>query len=165
MPLAVLATFRDTEVVAGHPVADLLAAMHREGGVARIGLRGLTDTDLLALLETIAGHEMTDDGVALRDALLAETEGNPFFVGEMLRHLAETGAISRRDDGRWVADSDIRAAGLPVSVREVVGRRLVALGADTERVVAPRRRYRPRFRGRPACRCSPDRRRHPHRSV
>ena len=115
---------------------SLLAGLHREGGALRIVLRGLTDLDVLALLERIAGHAMTDDGVALRDALLAETAGNPFFVGEILRHLAETGAISQGDDGRWVADPDLRAAGLPVSVREVIGRRLATLGPDTERVLA-----------------------------
>ncbi len=70
MRVGVLGTFRDSDVATGDPVADLLAALHREGGVERIGLHGLTDTDLLALLETIAGHEMPDDGLALRDALL-----------------------------------------------------------------------------------------------
>ena len=94
MRLGVLGTFRDTDVGAGDPVSELLAGLHREGGAQRIVLRGLTDLDVLALLERIAGHEMTDDGVALRDALLAETAGNPFFVGEILRHLAESGAIS-----------------------------------------------------------------------
>jgi hypothetical protein len=36
----------------------------------------------------------------------AETEGNPFFVGEVLRHLAETGALVLRD-GRWTSDLSI----------------------------------------------------------
>src|SRR6185369_11130775 len=66
---------------------------------------GFDDDDLLHLLETVAGHEMDEQGVALRDALLAETAGNPFFVAEILRHLAETGAIYPQDDGRWVAAS------------------------------------------------------------
>ena len=61
--------------------------------------------------------------MALRDALLAETAGNPFFVGEVLRHLAEAGAIYRTDSGRWVGVMDLQAVGLPVSVKEVVGRR------------------------------------------
>jgi tetratricopeptide (TPR) repeat protein len=135
MRVAMLGTFRDSEVAAGDPVSELLAALHREGGAERIALRGFTDLDLLALMEAVAGHEMTDDGVALRDAVLAETAGNPFFVGEILRHLAETGAIYQQD-GRWVADPDLRAAGLPVSVREVIGRRLASLGPDTERVLA-----------------------------
>jgi class 3 adenylate cyclase/tetratricopeptide (TPR) repeat protein len=136
MRVGVLGTFRDTDVVSGDPVSELLAGLHREGGAHRIVLRGLTDLDVLAMLELVAGHEMTDDGVALRDALVAETAGNPFFVGEILRHLAESGALTQRDDGRWVADPDLRAAGLPVSVREVIGRRLATLGPDTERVLA-----------------------------
>ena len=136
MRVGVLGTFRDSEIGVGHPVSELLAALHREGGAERIGLSGLDDLDLLALLETTAGHAMDDEGVALRDALLAETAGNPFFVGEILRHLAESGAIYQRDDGRWTADSDLRAVGLPVSVREVIGRRIAALGPDTERVLA-----------------------------
>ena len=136
MRLGVLGTFRDSEIGSDHPVSELLAALHREGGAVRISLSGLSDLDLLALLETVAGHEMDEEGVALRDALLAETAGNPFFVAEILRHLAETGAISQRDDGRWVADTDVRSVGLPVSVREVIGRRLATLGPDTERVLA-----------------------------
>jgi class 3 adenylate cyclase len=135
MRVGVLGTFRDSEVGADHPVSELLAALHRERGAVRVALRGLSDTDLLALMEAIAGHEMPDDGIALRDALMDETAGNPFFVSETLRHLAETGAIYQGADGRWVADPDLRAAGLPVSVREVIGRRLARLGADSERVL------------------------------
>lgn len=135
MRVVIIGTFRDSDITADHPLTELLAALHREHGAERITLPGLSDDDLLALLETIAGHEMDVQGVALRDALLAETAGNPFFTREILRHLAESGAIYQRD-GRWVADADLRAVGLPVSVREVVGRRLATLGADTERVLA-----------------------------
>src|SRR5262249_26078111 len=53
-----------------------------------------------------------------------------------LRHLAETGAIAQRDDGRWVAHLDLDAQGLPVSVREVLGRRVHRLGAEAARVLA-----------------------------
>src|SRR4051794_12147369 len=65
MRVAVLGTFRDSDVTSGHPLADVLAAFHREKGTERIALRGLTDEDLLALLERVAGHEMTAEGVAL----------------------------------------------------------------------------------------------------
>jgi class 3 adenylate cyclase/tetratricopeptide (TPR) repeat protein len=135
MRVGILSTFRDSDVTNDHPLADALAAFHRMNRSVRISLRGFDDNDVLQLLETVAGHEMDDQGVALRDALLAETAGNPFFVAEILRHLAETGTIYQQDDGRWVADSDLRAVGLPVSVREVVGRRLAGLGPDTERVL------------------------------
>ncbi len=65
--------------------------------------------------------------------MFRETDGNPFFASEILRHLAETGAISQGDDGRWIADVDFRDHdALPTSIREVIGRRVAQLGADAE---------------------------------
>jgi class 3 adenylate cyclase/tetratricopeptide (TPR) repeat protein len=133
--VGILGTFRDSEITTDHPLSDFLAALHRQNRGVRIPMHGFNDDDLLRLLETIAGHEMDEQGVALRDALLAETAGNPFFVAEILRHLVETHTIYQQDDGRWVAESDLRAVGLPVSVREVVGQRLTGLGPDTERIL------------------------------
>jgi DNA-binding winged helix-turn-helix (wHTH) protein/tetratricopeptide (TPR) repeat protein len=129
-PALVVGTFRDTDIDASHPLNGLLAATHREPGTSRVAVHGLDDGELLDLLEAGAGHEMDDDGLALRDALEAETEGNPFFVTEILRHLTETGAIARHDDGRWTLPTDLQVRGLPVSVREVVGRRVERLGPD-----------------------------------
>lgn len=133
--LLVIGTYRDSEIDADHPLADLLARMHREQGIDRVLVRGFGDHELLSLLETIAGHEMDNAGIALRDALLAETDGNPFFVGEMLRHLRETGSIRQNDTGRWVTTTDVAASGLPVSIREVIGRRVRFLGTDARRVL------------------------------
>jgi len=134
-PVMIVGTFRDTDIADGDPMSELLAAFHRVDTAERIALRGLDDTDLLDLLEQTAGHRMDDTGIALRDAVLAETDGNPFFVNEILRHLAETDAIYQDDNGRWVGDLDVRSAGLPVSVTEVVGRRVAALGADTHHLL------------------------------
>ncbi len=134
-PLLIVGTFRDTDVVDGDPMSDLLATLHRVDTVERIALRGLDDNDLLELMERTAGHEMDDTGVGLRNAVLAETDGNPFFVNEILRHLAETGVIFQDDNGRWVGDLDIGTAGLPVSITEVVGRRVATLGSDTHQLL------------------------------
>ena len=135
--LLIVGTFRDADVGADDPLAGALAAFHRVQGVTRLSLRGPDDGELLDFLELVAGHELEDDGVALRDALLAETDGNPFFVGELLRHLAATGAIFLDEDyyGRWRATDDLRTAGLPVSIREVVGQRVWSLGEENHRVL------------------------------
>ena len=69
-------------------------------------------------------------------AILRETEGNPFFVEETLRHLAETGSYYRRE-GRWVTDAkSISELGIPEGVRDVIGRRLSRLSETTNRVLA-----------------------------
>jgi class 3 adenylate cyclase len=134
--LLIVATFRESELSAHHPLSETLAALHREQGVERCALAGLDDNDLLALMESMAGHEMNDDGIALRDALMRETDGNPFFVSEILRHLADTGAIRQGDDGRWSAAVDIASMGLPVSIREVVGQRVARLGPEAVSVLS-----------------------------
>jgi DNA-binding SARP family transcriptional activator/tetratricopeptide (TPR) repeat protein len=134
--LAIIGTFRDSDVDLDHPLAEALAALHRESGIERLALRGLADDELLSLLETTARHAMADEGLALRDALSAETDGNPFFVGEMLRHLAETGAISEDEHGHWIVSADLRTSGLPVSIREVIGRRVALLGEPSRDVLS-----------------------------
>src|SRR5262249_14046596 len=130
MRVLAIATFRDADVDANHPLVDALSALHRDDSSTRVMLRGFDDAELLTLMEGAAGHALDDGGLKLRDALLSETDGNPFFVGEMLRHLTETGAIARQADGTWATTSELRARGLPVSVREVVGKRVAHLGSE-----------------------------------
>jgi hypothetical protein len=136
LALLVIGAFRDSESITGSAVADLLAQLHREDGVARMSLGGLGNLELLDLVESVTGSSMGEAGLALRDALGRETDGNPFFVGELLRHLVETGLIDRGTDGQWRVAGDVRDRGLPVSVREVIGERVARLGEETERVLS-----------------------------
>jgi class 3 adenylate cyclase/tetratricopeptide (TPR) repeat protein len=131
----VVAIYRDSDVSANPSLRDTLAALYRELGVEIVALDGLDHDGVFELLEASAGHELDEDGRTLRDRLLAETDGNPFFVTETLRHLAETGAIGRDDAGRWSAIADPGELGLPVTVREVVRRRVAHLGEEAQRVL------------------------------
>ena len=133
--LMVAGTFRDSEVDDQHPLADLLAALHRNDEADRVALAGLGDDELVAMLQLAAGHALPDEGVELAHALGRETNGNPFFTIEIVRHLAETGAISRDDAGHWRGEEALIERGLPVSVREVIGRRVARLGEETIRVL------------------------------
>ena len=136
MPMLVMATYRVSEVTSGSVLSGLLADLHREPGVTRLGLSGLGDLELLSLLESMAGHSLEGSELALRDALLAETDGNPFFVGELLRHLAETGALFQEESGRWAADPNLGLRGLPTSLREVIGERVARLGDPASRALS-----------------------------
>lgn len=136
LPVLVVGTFRDSEVDVDHPLAETLAALHRETGVERLAVGGLGGDELLDLVEANTGRMAPAHGRALRDALQAETGGNPFFAGEIVRHLAETGTLFQDADGLWTTAADLDPATLPVSVREVVLRRVARLGPDTRRVLS-----------------------------
>ena len=136
MRVLVLGTYRDSELSGSHPLADVLAALHRQRGVSRINLTGLDDTEVVALLEAMAGYALDDAGANLAHAVCQETDGNPFFVSEVLRHLSETGAIYQDATGRWTAKDSLDQITLPDSVREVIGARVGRLGQDAGRVLA-----------------------------
>jgi len=133
--LTIACTYRDTDLSRGDPLTKFLADMHREANVTRIALAGLEDVEVIELLEAAAGHGLDDTGVGLAHALRRETDGNPFFTGEVLRHLGESGGIGLGDDGRWTVAGDLAGLGLPSSVRDVVGRRVERLGDEALRVL------------------------------
>jgi predicted ATPase/class 3 adenylate cyclase len=135
LPILILAAFQEGELGHDHPLIPVLAAFHRERGVHRVALRGLEDIELQALLAARAGHDLSDDGVAMANRIRRETAGNPFFVTEIVRHLAETGAIQREVSGRWVIETDLDTMSLPQSVREVIGARVARLGETATRVL------------------------------
>jgi len=134
MALLVITTYRDSDLTRNHPLSELLADLRRESGVERLALRGLTDAEALALVEALAGHEMTGDNLALAHAVHSETDGNPFFMREILENMMESGALVE-EDGRWSYRGDTTAFGIPESVREVVGRRLSRLDEEVERTL------------------------------
>ncbi len=135
LPLLIVATYRDTDLDRTHPLAEMLADMRRQPGVERLMLQGLDDQGVRQFLERTAGHDLEDDGLALAAAVSRETEGNPFFIGEVLRHLSESGALVYRD-GRWTSDVTIGDVGIPEGIREVIGRRLSHLDPSTNEVLA-----------------------------
>jgi class 3 adenylate cyclase/tetratricopeptide (TPR) repeat protein len=132
----ILGTYRDSELGRSHPLLDTLAAFRRQSGLSRIELSGLDDSGVLSFMEAAAGQTLDDAGVGLAHAVYRETDGNPFFVSEVLRHLSETGAIFRDATGRWTAEDSLEQVALPDSVREVIGARVGRLGPEAERVLS-----------------------------
>ena len=128
--LLVLGIYRDTELSHDHPLTELLADLRRQTGAERLSLSGLAEVDVIHFMTQAAGHELDDDGVALARVIHAETDGNPFFVREIIRHLTETGGLEQRD-GRWGSPLPVEELVVPEGIREVVGRRLSRLSADT----------------------------------
>lgn len=133
--LMVVGTYRDTDLDRSHPLAAVLADLRRESSVTRHLLHGLTEAEIRDLLEELGDQALDEQGVALAGSLRRETEGNPFFIREVVRHLVETGVLYQRD-GRWVSDLAVGDIGIPEGVREVIGRRLSRLDERTNSALA-----------------------------
>lgn len=133
--LLVVVTYRDSDIGRGHPMSEFLAELRRDGGVERRVLSGLDTPAVAAFIEAAAGHRLTNGEQELPRVVRRETEGNPFFVAEVLRHLAESRALEQRE-GRWVLTASIEELGIPEGVRDVVGRRLSRLSESTNRVLS-----------------------------
>jgi class 3 adenylate cyclase len=132
--LLVIGTYRDTDLTRTHPLTAMLADWRRETGVERIALHGLDEAAVVGLVTAAAGHELAEPGIALARALHRETEGSPFFIGEILRHLSESRAIYQ-EGNRWTYKGDIAGLGIPEGIKEVIGRRLNRLSEETNRVL------------------------------
>jgi DNA-binding SARP family transcriptional activator len=114
----IIGTYRSTDLDRSHPLAAMLADLHRDGTANRIQLSGLDEKDVTAYVAE-AGY----DDEELARALASVTGGNPFFLIEALRHVDESG-------GHWDPST------LPQGVREAVSRRLSRLPAETNKALA-----------------------------
>jgi class 3 adenylate cyclase/tetratricopeptide (TPR) repeat protein len=135
LDLVVACTYRDTDLRRGDALSKLLADLYRDANITRVPLSGLDGDELVELMAAAAGHDLDDRGIGLAHAVRRETDGNPFFTTEMLRHLSESGSIALGEDGRWTVDGELDELGLPTSVRDVVGRRVERLGDEARRVL------------------------------
>jgi predicted ATPase len=119
--LVVIGSCRDTELSRSHPMVNTLAELHRLGGVTRVDLAGLDEPGVVAFIEAAGGQALDDATAGFAAEVRRETGGNPFFVGELLRHLDETGALVPDQGGHWSADVAFDQMSLPPSVHAVIG--------------------------------------------
>jgi DNA-binding NarL/FixJ family response regulator len=122
----VLGIYRHIEVDPGHPLLATLADLTR-GQHRRLLLGGLDQREVVSFVALVASQE-PDPGLAA--AVYRETDGNPFFVTEVVRLLASQGRLDHTEMGRPVL-----AAGLPEGVKAVVAQRLGRLSEDCRRVL------------------------------
>jgi class 3 adenylate cyclase len=133
--IQVIATYRDSDLGNDHPLSAVLADLRSVAGVQRLSLHGLGVDEVSQIMSAVAGHELDEDGVELAGQIAQETDGNPFFVGEILRGLSESGALAFDEaTGRWRVDRSAGVA-LPESVREVIERRVERLGDEALEVL------------------------------
>ena len=87
--LLVVGGYRDMEFSRQYPLSETLAQLSRyaSGGFQRVLLRGLDYEDTARLIEATAGVEPPS---GLVEAMYSHTEGNPFFMTEVIKLLSES---------------------------------------------------------------------------
>ena len=113
----ILATYRATDLHDSHPLVELLADLRTDRSCERVALRGLDD---LAIAELLT-DSIPDSDLRSRAAsrLRQQTEGNPLFIGELLRQFV---------DERGVPTSEqvlaLGSGAVPEGISEAIARRL-----------------------------------------
>jgi tetratricopeptide (TPR) repeat protein len=99
----------------------VLGDLHRERLVSELPIGGLSETETASLVRLRTGEAPSR---AFARALHAETEGNPLFIEEIVRHLADAGVRPRH-----AVPGDLQRFGLPEGVKQVIARRLARFQA------------------------------------
>jgi tetratricopeptide (TPR) repeat protein len=124
--LLILANYREVELDRAHPLAAALVRWNRERLASRIPLNRLSEAETADMLAAIFSQDRVDPPFAA--AIFRETEGNPFFIEEVVKAMIDQEQIYRRD-GEWISH-DISDLAIPQSVKEAIGHRLDRLSPD-----------------------------------
>lgn len=129
--LLLLATYRDAELKENPTLAKTVLALNRERLFHPLPLKRLGEGEVAKMVAQTLG-EVACAKVA--EVVYQKTEGNPFFVEEVVRYLIESGAISLGEKSWDVKDPTL--VQVPDSVKAVVGERLERLGEEASGLLA-----------------------------
>jgi predicted ATPase/predicted Ser/Thr protein kinase len=130
VPIAVLGTFRGDEV-SGRPLETIRDALLAEGRLEEMKLDTLGVGAVGEMLGSMLGAG--EPPVAFVDRVARETDGNPFFVEELMRALIEHGAIQLAADS-WEIKEEVSEIEIPHTVAEAFRRRAAMLD-DNQRAL------------------------------
>jgi len=136
LPILILCTYRQGEPGATHSLSEITADFRRDRGFRKVFIGGLDEEDVRAMIGVWVaskGIPGVTRAVHLVRTLFEQTDGNPFFVEEVLLHLTETGVLC--EPNREMAGMVIDRTGIPEGVKDVIGQRLSRLSEDCKSVL------------------------------
>ena len=124
-PILVLGAYRDVEVDAGCPLADLLGELT---WCQHVQLQGLAKHDVAELVAEVSGLQLS---ARAAETLRVATDGNPFFIREIANLLPGQDCLADHDDGDLLP-ADLT---LPGGVTAVINRRVDRLSPSCVRLL------------------------------
>ena len=99
------------------------------GSLTEISLQALSDTESRQMVANLLEFEALPEKT--RTLILQKSEGNPFFVEEVIRMLIDRGAIIQKD-GDWIADQDIEQVEIPDNLQGLLLARIDRLPEEVK---------------------------------
>jgi ABC-type oligopeptide transport system substrate-binding subunit/class 3 adenylate cyclase len=97
-----------------------------------IHLHRLSTDDSSSLLAQLLGETQLPE--TIERTIMERSEGNPFYLEEVVRHLMETGLIVQDDDG-WHATEELEEMSIPDTLQGVLLARIDRLEEDVRRTL------------------------------
>ena len=129
LPLVIIGTYRDSE---HNPALVRTLEELIRLGIRPLKLGGLSKDAVGRMLYELSQQQPPQNLVNL---IFEESQGNPFFVEEVYRHLIEEGKVLDAA-GQFRTNIQIDEIDVPENVRLIIGRRLARLEENEKRVLA-----------------------------
>lgn len=120
-PVLILGTYQDEETPASHPLRGLRRRLQSEGLLTSLSLGRLSAQEVGELIIGRAAQEA--DASILTERLYALSGGNPLFLRELIRSLAQAGILRKREGG-WQALALPDEISLPENLDRLISERL-----------------------------------------
>lgn len=123
--LVLVVAYRDA---AGEDVTNTVHELRRLPSATRMALAGLSVTDLVPLVEEVAGQRLGAAAAVWARAVWRDSGGNPFFAKELLAHLARRFAVRPASGWTLPGPGEHANLGLPDTVCDGAADRVAGLG-------------------------------------
>ena len=131
MPVLVIVTVCDGELELTHPLAGCLSDLQRERLCTRITVAPLAEDETAGMLAALCGAPVAPE---LSSAVHRQTDGNPFFVEQIVRHFEVD-----------LVDALVPTLHIPATVRQAVGGRVARLAPETAALLSDAAAFPGRF--------------------
>ena len=132
LPVVIIGTYRDGYSESNPALTRTLEELIRHG-IRPLKLGGLSKEAVAQMLNELSQRPQVPESLA--NLIFEESQGNPFFVEELYRHLVEEGKLFDAA-GQFRTDFVIDEVDVPENVRLIIGRRLARLDENEKRVLA-----------------------------
>ena len=135
--LLIVGTYRTGDEALGSPIerpatlTALLQDVRRAERGFLMDVHSMSERDVGTMVESVAGEGCPP---ALLRAIFEQTEGNPLFIEEVVKHLIEEGRLID-ENGRWAAYATTDDLQVPASLRPVIERRLERISEACRRAL------------------------------